>query len=64
MNQEGGGELLLDLVPVAHPTNTFFDLFGLVFVEVIAGDTLEALLHNGFARFGRGVPVASGVFSA
>ena len=45
--------LLLDLVPVAHPANALFDLFGFVFIEVIARDALKPLLHDVFARLGR-----------
>ena len=48
--------LLLDLVPVAHPANAFFYLFGLVFVEVVARDTLKPFFHDGFARLGRRLP--------
>ena len=58
------GWLLLDLVTVGHPTNTLFDLFGLVFVILISGDAVEAFRHDELACLRRVIPVAFGVFSA
>jgi hypothetical protein len=56
--------ILLDLVTVGHPTNTLFDLFGLVFVILISGDAVEAFRHDELACLRRVIPVVFGVFSA